>query len=559
MPNVTINGVEVTVPQGSNLIQAAEEAGAKVPFFCYHPGLSVPANCRMCLVEIEGGRKLEPGCYTKVRDGMVVHTDSEKVQQARQSVLEFILVNHPIDCPICDQAGECWLQDHYMAYDHKPSRVRTEKVSKVKVHPIGPNVVYDGERCILCTRCVRFCEEITETHELTVVERGDNAEIRTFPGKKLDNDYSMCVADICPVGALTARPFRFKRRVWRLESSPSICTGCSRGCSVFADYHHDALERYVPRENLDINEYWMCDAGRLTALDQGEGRLRDIVVRGQTIEYWPKAMRSLVDTFEGKDGTARKWGLLLSPYASTESLAAAVAFAETCLDGAQLFRGGNPEGHSDDFLIRADKNANGAGLDAVTSAAEVREIGGLIDAIEKGDIDSLYMMGNDIPVSHEDELFSWFGNAVQRLDVFVVHSPWKGRYAEHATVLLPAASHLEQKGTFINCDDIHQTVPAAFAPDGSGLPDWEIFLRLSRALRKPLGFADWAGAAALAGLAEDQLAEPVVGERHNLSAPHGPHRTIPGRAAGNDADALRPWWMDMARGAVDETPVEKVG
>ncbi|MCA9564072.1 MAG: (2Fe-2S)-binding protein, partial [Myxococcales bacterium] len=185
MPTLTINGVEVTVPAGTNVLQAAEQAGFEVPYFCYHPGLSAPANCRMCLVEIEGARKLEPSCYTKVRDGMVVKTESDMVVSARRSVLEFILVNHPIDCPICDQAGECWLQDNYLKYDAQPSRVRTEKVSKTKVYPIGPEVVYDGERCILCTRCVRFCEEVAGTAELIIFKQADTTEIRAFPGMKL--------------------------------------------------------------------------------------------------------------------------------------------------------------------------------------------------------------------------------------------------------------------------------------------------------------------------------------------------------------------------------------
>ena len=264
MPTATINGKEVTVPRGTAIIRAAATLGINIPHFCYHPALSAPANCRMCLVEVEKARKLEPACYIKVNDGMVVYTESEKVVAARQAVLEFILINHPVDCPICDQAGECKLQDYYMAYDAKPSRLNTGKVGKQKVYPIGPEVVYDGERCILCTRCVRFCDQITGTSELTVVERGDRTEIRTFPGRELDNPYSMNVTDICPVGALTTRDFRFKCRVWLMSSSDSICTGCARGCSVHLDHHLGETQRYRPRFNPEVNEYWMCDEGRLS-------------------------------------------------------------------------------------------------------------------------------------------------------------------------------------------------------------------------------------------------------------------------------------------------------
>ena len=548
MPTLTINGKEVEVPDGLNLIQAAEEAGVSVPYFCYHPGLSTPANCRMCLVEVEGGRKLEPACYTPARDGMVVLTESEKVKVARQAVLEFILVNHPIDCPICDQAGECWLQDHYLDHDAKPSRVRVEKVAKTKVHPIGPEVVYDGERCIMCTRCVRFCDEIAKSAELAVVERGDGSEIRTFPGRKLDNAYSMCVADICPVGALTSRPYRFKRRAWALKSSPTICTGCARNCSVYLDHFQGVPERYVPRDNLEVNEYWMCDAGRGTVNELKEGRLTEIKVNGNTYERLAEALARTAKAMAGDGENARSWAMVLSPSCSTESLAAAIKFSELCLGGARLFGGGKPDGDGDDFLIHPDKNANNTGLDHVTGDVAVEEIGGLVDAIEKGEVNALYMMGADIPITSDDELFEWFGNAVKRLDLFVIQSPWLGPYADDAHILLPTATHAEQKGTYFNCDGIVQTVPAAVHPAGQALPAWEVFLRLSRALQTPLPFEDWAGAAELAGLEADQINEPVVAPGERPTSPHGPHRKIPGRDATPEHDSVRTWWHQTTRG-----------
>lgn len=548
MPTLTINGTEVTVPQGTNIVQAAEEAGVQIPYFCYHPGLSTPANCRMCLVEIEGARKLEPACYTKARDGMVVNTESQPVKSARKSVLEFILVNHPIDCPICDQAGECWLQDHYLKYNADASRVRTEKVAKVKVHPIGNDVIYDGERCILCTRCVRFCEEITQTSELTVVERGDNSEIRTFPGQKLDNPYSMCVADICPVGALTARPFRFKRRVWLLQSQASICAGCSRNCSTYVDHYQGAVERFIPRENLEVNEYWMCDAGRYSAVELNSDRITEITVDGTAYPHWPQALRRIADRISGGPDTTRKWALLLSPYASTESLAAAVKFAELSLSGARLFGGGKPEGFEDDFLIRGDKNPNSAGLELATESVELEELGSLVDAIEKGEVNSLYMMSSDIPVAQDDELYSWFQTVIERLDLFVLQSPWFGAYGAHADILLPAAAHTEQRGTFVNCDGIHQTVPAAVESPGDAIADYEIFLRLGRILKTPLPFSDWAGAAEFAGLSAEQINEPIKLNRENLAAPHGPHRTIPRRTATPHVSGVRTWWETTTRG-----------
>ncbi len=294
MPTLTINGEEVTVEEGTTILQAAAQLGYDIPHFCYHPALSIPANCRMCLVEVEGQGELQPSCYSPVADDMVVHTENDRVVKARKAILEFILVNHPVDCPVCDQAGECKLQDYYMAYDAQESRLRTEKQQKVKAYPIGPEVVYDGERCILCTRCVRFCEEITETNELTTVDRGDATEIRTFPGKELDNNYSMCTVDICPVGALTARDFRFKCRVWLMNSTDSICTGCSRGCNIHLDHFQNEIQRYRPRYNPDVNDYWMCDQGRYTYKEVHNDRLVDAYVDDEAVN-WHRASEAIAD------------------------------------------------------------------------------------------------------------------------------------------------------------------------------------------------------------------------------------------------------------------------
>jgi NADH-quinone oxidoreductase subunit G len=528
MPKVIVNGTEVSVPDGTTILRAAEEAGHPIPYFCYHPALSIPANCRMCLCEIEGARKLEPSCYTKVRDGMVVHTESEKVLTARKAVLEFILVNHPIDCPICDQAGECWLQDHYLAHNAEESRVTTEKVSKVKVYPIGPEVMFDGERCILCTRCVRFCDEITGTSELTKVERGDLNEIRTFPGKKLDNAYSMNTADLCPVGALTTRHFRFKRRVWLLKSTPSICTGCARNCSVHLDHHRERIERYLPRFNPAVNDYWMCDRGRYTGLELREDRSLDIVVGGVTIDHWPEGIRAIIDRLRtnGADGEPRRWAMVLSPQATTESLLAAVHFAEHCL-AAPLFRGGRPDGNDqDDLLIRNDRNPNNAGLDLVTKGKAVGTVEDLAHALEDGTLNAVYLMGSHVPLDEAGE--ERFVNALSRADLVVHQGIWRRHYAERAHLVLPATSHAEQDGTFINFEGVVQTVQQAYAPHGNSLPDWQIFGRLARHYRKPLPFSTQPEAFALLGVTALEPPEDVPAADFHR-APHGPERAIPGR------------------------------
>jgi NADH-quinone oxidoreductase subunit G len=262
MPKVTIDGRELDVAPKTTVLRAAKQAGIDVPVFCYHPGLSIPANCRMCLVEIEKSPKPLPACYTEVGEGMVVHTQTEKVKATQKAVLEFILLNHPVDCPICDQAGECVLQEHFVTYSAQPSRISHVKVGKPKAKILGPTVVLDAERCIVCTRCVRFTEEVTKTFELTVEDRGEHSEITTPEGVELNNPYSLNVVDICPVGALTSREFRFRRRVWFMDMRDSVCTGCARGCAIRVDSAKNKVERLVPRYNPDVNNYWMCDAGR---------------------------------------------------------------------------------------------------------------------------------------------------------------------------------------------------------------------------------------------------------------------------------------------------------
>ena len=227
MPTLTIDGKEITVKEGTTVINAAEEAGIYIPRYCYHPGLSIAGSCRMCLVEVEGMPKLQISCHMAAQDGMVVKTNTDWVKKARQAMLEFLLSDHPLDCPVCDQSGECDLQNFYMEYGLYNSRFLENKRKGKKATPIGPHVMLDQERCILCSRCVRFTEEISRTYELGVFERGSHSVIDLVPGKILNNPYSGNVIDICPVGALTETDFRFQCRVWYLTEHDSICPGCS--------------------------------------------------------------------------------------------------------------------------------------------------------------------------------------------------------------------------------------------------------------------------------------------------------------------------------------------
>ncbi len=485
MPKVTINGTEIEVDQGTTILRAAAEAGYDVPHFCYHPALSIPANCRMCLVEVEGMHKLQPGCYSQVSDGMTVETESDRVIKARKSVLEFILVNHPVDCPICDQAGECKLQDYYVDYDAQESRLRTEKQNKVKAYPLGPEVVYDGERCILCTRCIRFCDEVTGTGELTIVERGDRAEIRTFPGKDLDNDYSMCVVDLCPVGALTARDFRFKCRVWLLTSTDSVCTGCSNGCSVHLDHFRNEIQRYRPRYNPMVNDYWMCDEGRLSYKEVHHDRQVEPLVNGAEVN-WHAVSEAVADKLAKAMDEGGSAAMVITPQITCEDLYLAKRFAEDCLD-ARLYLGGKSDGRSDDFLIQADKNPNRRGIEAVFGSTDVAaDFETLIQDIESGAVKTLYMLGVHAPVDADTR--QRFVDAIDNLELFVYQSPHAGELAGKAHVVLPSCTHAEKDGTFVNFNGIAQAIHRAFAPHGSALPDWQIFMRVARAMDNPFQY-----------------------------------------------------------------------
>ena len=260
--NCKINGVACEFPKGTTIIQAFHQIKKDIAHYCWHPGLKVAGVCRLCLVEIEGMNKLQIACNTEIQDGMVITNTSDTVKEAVRWGLEFHLINHPLDCPICDQAGECSLQDQYMKFGTYRPSMSESKVKKRKVVDLGSKIVLDTERCILCSRCVRFTDEVTKTKELGIFHRGDKSEIGCFKDKPLDNNYAGNTVDICPVGALTSKDFRFQQRVWYMKTKPSICTGCSTGCNLNVDYNEEGPWRLRPRYNAKINGHWMCDKGR---------------------------------------------------------------------------------------------------------------------------------------------------------------------------------------------------------------------------------------------------------------------------------------------------------
>ena len=269
MASVTVDGKVVEVPNDANALEACRAAGVEVPHFCYHPRLSIVGQCRMCMVEVEGVPKIQASCTVPVRDGMVIKASTEKALAARNATMEFLLINHPLDCPICDQAGECKLQDNAVGAGLPVSRTSEPRrqFPGYDRTPIGPHVIADMTRCIQCTRCIRFCAEITETGELAFVERGGHTFVWTHEGHTLDNDLSACAADVCPVGALTTKEFRFRKRVWWLDKTRSVCDGCEIGCNMSIEHRDRVVYRFLPRVQPAVNDFWMCDYGRFRSED----------------------------------------------------------------------------------------------------------------------------------------------------------------------------------------------------------------------------------------------------------------------------------------------------
>jgi NADH-quinone oxidoreductase subunit G len=492
MPNVTINGKVVDVPEGTTILDAAKRIGVEIPHYCYHPKLSVAGNCRMCLVEVEKFPKLQTACSTAVSDGMVVRTDTEKVRKAVTGVLELMLIHHPIDCPICDQAGECGLQNYYMKYGlHKSRYALEDKVHKKKVQDIGGQIVLDAERCILCSRCVRFLDEVTGTQELHFFNLGDHSEISVFPGRPLDNHYTGNLADICPVGALTSKDFRFKCRVWFLASANSICPGCSNGCNVEAHFKGDILYRFKPRQNDAVNQSWMCDFGRLEYKKANEGRLLVPFVREdgtQKVAAWgtllPQVafrLKEVVDR-DGPDAVA----VIASPRFSNEELYLVRRIAKELLGTRNLAFTHRVEGDGfgDDFLIKGDKNPNTMGA-RLLGIPEGADFDAVIERIAAGKVQALLVCGDAIGAFSGAET----ADLLSRVPFVAQVGTNEGPVSKAATAVLPGASFAERGGTYTNHAGRVQRFKAGFPPRGKARNTIEILVGLANRMGAGWTFA----------------------------------------------------------------------
>jgi NADH-quinone oxidoreductase subunit G len=458
LAKITIDKKELEFKQGQTILQVAKENGIKIPHFCWHPGLSISGNCRICLVEVEKFPKLTIACATQAMDGMVVHTKSEKVVKSQNAVMEFLLINHPLDCPICDEAGECKLQDYAYKFSMGQSRFDEEKNHKDKRVELGPNVMFDQERCISCSRCIRFCDEIAKDPQLTFIQRGEKVTITTFPGKELDNPYSMNVIEICPVGALTSKHFRFRARVWDMSFTDSVCPGCAMGCNTTIGVRNNEILRIEPRQNLDVNEYWLCDWGRLNTYkhinDESKRVKAPIIITEENNKHievaWDEAISKAASELNGFKGEIL---FIASPFSTLEDNYTLKKFAKEIFNSDEVAYIPNiDESFAAELLKKADKtpNANGLKLLGINPISEQQ-----IEKLKDGKYKIVYIINDDIARIPDSE------KIIKKLNVSIQHLNTKNKSSKDALVIFPESTYAEINGTFVNFQNRVQRIKPA--------------------------------------------------------------------------------------------------
>ena len=488
--NVQIDGVWHQFPKGTRLIEACEQAGSYVPRYCYHKKLSSPGNCRMCLIEMgmpKMGSDRKPVldadgrpeinwmprpqicCATDVSEGLGVRTSSPLVEECRRGVMEFLLIYHPLDCPICDQAGECRLQEFSVEYGRADSRFLEHKVKKPKNVELGPRVTLDDERCILCSRCIRFSKEIAHDDVLGFIDRGSHTVLTAHPGKRLENNYSLNTVDICPVGALTSSDFRFQMRVWFLKETKSFCTSCATGCNTVIGTREDVIYRQTPRENDAVNSSWMCDYGRLNfEYLQSELRLSEPMVRAENkleSTTWKRAIESAAAAL--KPFESGQIVMLASGRMTNEELWLTGRLAK--LLGVTLIGIAPRTGPGDDILLSEDRNPNTSGARLLGIASQGgTNLQRLKDAIGSGQIKALISLG-------ENPLHCGItGESLERLPVYIVMDILSNEATRYASIVLPSLGFAEKRGSMINRKGRLQRLNRAVRGPGLARDDWEI-------------------------------------------------------------------------------------
>jgi NADH-quinone oxidoreductase subunit G len=461
--SVTIDGMTVQVPKGTSIIEAAKHAGVLVPHYCYHPSLPSPAVCRMCLVEVEKAPKLMPACVTGVADGQVVHTDSEQARKARTGVLEFLLINHPLDCPICDQAGECELQDYTFQEGRDGSRYGDYAKRYNPAEDFGPDVLYVANRCILCTRCVRFMDDVARTPVLNVSERGDRAYIGIDEGQLLDHPWAGNVVDLCPVGSLISKDFLHKARAWDLDKTASVCTGCAQGCNITIDTRDNTVVRLRPRPNLDVNRHFICDQGRMNYRWMNRGdRIEAPLLRDgnrHVATDWAPALVRLGE-LAGRGGNAV---ILASGNASLESLGMVQRLLKaariTAAVQVPLADSEEPLGGVPNLALRRERAANGDGARLLGYSTEWQAA---IQAASGADLVIL------LDVTLTDAEAALVGGAA----AVVVLGTLQTQELAAAQLILPITNVAEEHGTLVNRDLRVQRYQQARIAPGMARPAW---------------------------------------------------------------------------------------
>lgn len=465
---LTIDGTEVTVPKGTTILKAAESIGINIPHYCYHPGLSSPAMCRLCIVEVEGWPRMAPSCKETAGDGMVVFTNSEKAQAQRTGVLEFYLVNHPLDCPICDQSGECFLQDYVFQEGREHGRGREPK-RVLGRDDFGGDVLFNADRCVMCTRCVRFMREVAEDERLCVVERGSRAIIDTFFEDGLEGSpYAGNIVDICPVGALVSKDFLHKARAWDLDRTPSVCPSCSQGCNITLQTRDDLVQRLKPRENLEVNGWWMCDFGRHNYewMNRSD-RVEEPLVNGKATG-WSEALGALYKALKEASGAVKSVTWAHSP---NEELGLLKALLTELGSGDVVYRSPRTEGEVPlpgfpNMARREDlaPNVNGAEIMGFKRVGDDDGAGGLDDLA--GHTGVLVVVGD--PLEDQDEDFG------SQAELFVYLGSYEAKAAGNADFVLPINTFAEQEGSFTNFQGRVQRFWPGVRTPGQARPGWLI-------------------------------------------------------------------------------------
>lgn len=520
MATITIDGKEVQIGDNErlNVIQAADRAGVAIPFYCWHPGLTVVASCRMCLVEtgtknkdtgeISMLPKLVPACQTPAKDGTVVVTNSDKVRASQNFVQEGLLLDHPVDCPICDKAGECWLQDYYFNYGHAQRRADVRPFTSQR-RDLGEHVTLFVDRCVMCSRCVRFTREISGQGELQVINRGSHAEIDIFPGYPIDNKLSGNVNDICPVGALCSKDFLYQQRVWFLDPHDSVCTRCSTGCSIQLHVAQNHLYRIQPRYNPNVNDWWMCDIGRyenqhvhaperLGSIKRridtvagvgpkgrpgGDGRDGSRMedggsrIEGRQFEdlLWPEGIRAVHEALARQAGSApSRLAFVLSPFLTCEEAYLLATYAKGFSSDVLLALGkvpivGEDEKFKSGFTIRAERCPNRRGVEEILRHFQKEIVGwsALGVRLEAGGLDAAYVTANYPDRWIDDSEAANF----ERLKLLVVHDILPSPLARRAHFIVPGVTFAEKDGSYVNHSGLIQTSEWGVRPPEGGHSD----------------------------------------------------------------------------------------